>query len=681
MTAKTTAPDRAETSRQNGRKSRGGGPKTPEGKARSRMNALKHGMTASVQVLPGEDLDAFRRRVADFIAAAQPRNAIELAVTEQAALATWKIARGERAAAARVRTALRTAEAAAGLGNHDEIAALGQWLLAPDLRAKQEAGKSLFPFLTKDRHDPFGRGRGEPRHIVLRLEASAAGCQWLIDRWAKLRVWLDQGADWRTNELIAALQLRGQRPLAKDAIEWQDLVEPILPTENPEAIAEARRRMLSQFAAGLPDDPAGQRAALWRLVAEETERLLRRQAGHQRREAADLAELADRLAVDTSPEGELMRRYQLDNDRKLDRAINNLVKLRRGGVGVAGDPAPDGAPEAEPGPLATVKSQGAAADAQEGQADAEIQPNPIFDLGLGILDSSLPIQNPESPIQNPNVAEPAPAGIAAPARAAAEPESHPVPQNELSCPPGDTRPHANGWAHGFSSPAQFSEQPSPAVVRGGGAEGNSQDEPGPPAHGDETPRNEPDPATDGDPIAPNEPCAPVGGDPIAPDEPTGSRRIADWSVPALVWGLVILLAAGLSAAPAGPVAGPGGRPDRPRAGRSGPAAANVDSDRPGPFADSDRGPRPELISRSLHAPPIGPVIRPSGPARRPPEKVPGAAISAARRGVPAGGQETGVEGPTELGVIRAGGASRRGQRRDATAPRRRSVLDLRARAG
>ena len=81
--------------------------------------------------------------------------------------------------------------------------------------------------------------------------------------------------------------------------------------------------------------------------------------------------------------------------------------------------------------------------------------------------------------------------------------------------------------------------------------------------------------------------------------------------------------------------GLGRRPGRsagpPPRGRSGPAAANVDSDRPGPFADSDRGPPPELISRSLHAPPIGPVIRPSGPARRPPDKVPGAAISAARR--------------------------------------------------
>src|SRR5262249_34915219 len=221
MTASTTAPDRAEIRRQNGRQSRGGGPQTPEGKAKSRMNALKHGMTASIPVLPGEDPDAFRRRVEDFIDALRPTDAVELALTEQAALATWKIARGERAAAAHARTALRAAEAAAGLEDHDEVAALGHWLMAPDLRAKQEAGKALFSFLSKDRHDPFGRGRGEPRHIVLRLEATAAGCRWLIDQWAKLRVWLDQQADWRTNELIAALQLRGQRPLGQDALEWQ----------------------------------------------------------------------------------------------------------------------------------------------------------------------------------------------------------------------------------------------------------------------------------------------------------------------------------------------------------------------------------------------------------------------------------------------------------------------------
>jgi hypothetical protein len=260
MTATTSAAHRAEISRQNGRKSRG--PRSPEAKSRTRWNALKHGMTARRTVLPGEDPDAFRRLLDDFIEALSPRHAVELALTEQAATAHWRILRAERTEAARISAALRAAEAAAGHENHEEVAAMGHWLLAGNLRARQEAGKALFPFLSVDRHDSFGRGRGDPQHIALRLEATAEGCQWLFDQWAKLRVWLDRGVDWRTNELIAALQLRGLRPLGLDTIDWEGLTKPILPGGRPEAIAEARSRLLSQFDEGLPEDPAGQRAEL-----------------------------------------------------------------------------------------------------------------------------------------------------------------------------------------------------------------------------------------------------------------------------------------------------------------------------------------------------------------------------------------------------------------------------------
>jgi hypothetical protein len=89
MTAKTTAADRAEISRKNGSKSRG--PCSPQGRARSRMNALKHGMSARLAVLPGEDEAEFRQRVEGFIDALQPCDAVEVALTEQAALASWKI--------------------------------------------------------------------------------------------------------------------------------------------------------------------------------------------------------------------------------------------------------------------------------------------------------------------------------------------------------------------------------------------------------------------------------------------------------------------------------------------------------------------------------------------------------------------------------------------------------------
>src|SRR5262249_39367808 len=95
--------------------------------------------------------------------------------------------------------------------------------------------------------------------------------------------------------------------------------------------------------------------------------------------------------------------------------------------------------------------------------------------------------------------------------------------------------------------------------------------------GDETPRNEPQLAPDGDPAVRNEPGPRVGGDPGSEDEPSASGRIAHPSVPVLACALVLLLAAGLSAAFAGPI----GTPCLPADGNSGRVAARVDRDRPG----------------------------------------------------------------------------------------------------
>jgi hypothetical protein len=61
MTTTTTPIDRAAINRRNAQKSTE--PRTPEGKNRSRFNALKHGMTAKTLVLPDEDADVLQMRV------------------------------------------------------------------------------------------------------------------------------------------------------------------------------------------------------------------------------------------------------------------------------------------------------------------------------------------------------------------------------------------------------------------------------------------------------------------------------------------------------------------------------------------------------------------------------------------------------------------------------------------
>ena len=61
MTTSTLTSKRAEASRHNALKSTG--PRTPEGKKRSKFNALKHGLSAKTLVLPGEDPLAFQGRI------------------------------------------------------------------------------------------------------------------------------------------------------------------------------------------------------------------------------------------------------------------------------------------------------------------------------------------------------------------------------------------------------------------------------------------------------------------------------------------------------------------------------------------------------------------------------------------------------------------------------------------
>jgi hypothetical protein len=67
--------------------------RTPEGKARSSMNALRHGLTARVVVLPSEDMDAyqaFSKEIADSLDAQTP---VERQFAQTVADNQWRINR------------------------------------------------------------------------------------------------------------------------------------------------------------------------------------------------------------------------------------------------------------------------------------------------------------------------------------------------------------------------------------------------------------------------------------------------------------------------------------------------------------------------------------------------------------------------------------------------------------
>ena len=87
-----------EANRRNAQKSTG--PRTPEGKKISCLNALKHGVYSHDVVLPHEDHRAWEISYNGFVDAVQPFDAIQASLTRQLASVDWRMQRFERMEAA-----------------------------------------------------------------------------------------------------------------------------------------------------------------------------------------------------------------------------------------------------------------------------------------------------------------------------------------------------------------------------------------------------------------------------------------------------------------------------------------------------------------------------------------------------------------------------------------------------
>jgi hypothetical protein len=69
------------------------GPRTEEGKRRSSLNALRHGLTGQTVVLPEDDLAAYQKHCAQFHAELQPQGLLETKAVQTIADTYWRLDR------------------------------------------------------------------------------------------------------------------------------------------------------------------------------------------------------------------------------------------------------------------------------------------------------------------------------------------------------------------------------------------------------------------------------------------------------------------------------------------------------------------------------------------------------------------------------------------------------------
>src|SRR5947209_18848198 len=84
-------PDRAAINRENARHSTG--PRTPAGKKRASLNALRHGLTGQTVVSPQDDLDQYQRFLRRFFSDLKPKGAVEVQLVQTIADSSWRLNR------------------------------------------------------------------------------------------------------------------------------------------------------------------------------------------------------------------------------------------------------------------------------------------------------------------------------------------------------------------------------------------------------------------------------------------------------------------------------------------------------------------------------------------------------------------------------------------------------------
>jgi hypothetical protein len=158
------------------------GPRTPEGKAKVRFNAVTHGLTAATVVLPHEDEQAYQHRLEAWTRDLQPPGGPGRYLVERAVRISWQLDRADTAEQARL---VRRIEEASTL--FADCGPEPAEILFARLVGMEEAQPAHSPGSRRDGSAPVT----SPAFLLIALESSAAGCRRLLDEWTRILDWLE----------------------------------------------------------------------------------------------------------------------------------------------------------------------------------------------------------------------------------------------------------------------------------------------------------------------------------------------------------------------------------------------------------------------------------------------------------------------------------------------------------
>jgi hypothetical protein len=260
----------------------------------------------------------------------------------------------------------------------DQIVRYAEWL--DEVRTARTAGRRLFIILAGERErleagelgdrlliDPRGRWgicsparfsrsdrdsratvtdpAREPAALVKSIEATTAGCEWLLGQWAKLRADLEWGNMPNSPRNFIITHLMGKRLV--DAIEDPELSEVFLASHaldpwERNAFAELRSllrndeikerlsRMRNSAAPGFnPRNPEEGRKRLFSIIERAEARLRAMAEEHRKRSESGEAEAAWARAFDESPKGQSLEHAARSYAREISAGIANLRNHRR----------------------------------------------------------------------------------------------------------------------------------------------------------------------------------------------------------------------------------------------------------------------------------------------------------------------------------------------------------------